>query len=205
MVPEPYKVRLSEPRDEAAAYEVCLRTGDDGGDAAPMFDDPRALGHIYVGPYLKFEPELAFVLEDSQGVCGYVLGALDSTKFYDAYLNQWLPALRGRYPEPLGVPAQWNQTQKVIHQYHHPDIFMPEPREQYRSHLHIDLLSRVQGRGLGREMMQVLLAKLTSQGSPGVHLGLGLTNARAEQFYKKLGFLELTIVGDVRYLGKILA
>src|SRR5437870_3775842 len=148
-----------EPRDVDAAYDVCLRTGDNGEDASHTFDDPKALGHIFVGPYVRLEPQLAFVLEDRQGVCGYALGALDSKRFYDAYLNQWLPEIRLRHPEPTGDPARWTRTQKVYFEYYHPEIFMPEPYNQYPSHLHIDLLPRARGRGLGREMMKVLLAE----------------------------------------------
>src|SRR5947207_14720363 len=80
MVIAPFNIRRCEPRDVDAAYDVCLRTGDDGEDASYAFDDPKALGHIFVGPYLQLEPQLAFVLEDPQGVCGYALGALDSKK-----------------------------------------------------------------------------------------------------------------------------
>ena len=202
MVPAPFKIRHCEPRDETAVYEVCLRTGDNGNDATRFFDDPKALGHIFVGPYMKLEPELAFVLEDPRGVCGYVLGALDSKKFYDAYFNQWLPEIRRQHPEPAGAPAERTRTQKVYHEYYHPDIFLPEPYDQYPSHLHIDLLPRAQRRGLGTEMVRVFLAELVAKGSPGAHLGMGATNTRAERFYKKLGFTELARAGDALYLGK---
>ena len=205
MVIAPFNIRRCEPRDVDSAYNVCLRTGDNGEDASHAFDDHMALGHIYVGPYLKIEPQLAFVLEDPQGVCGYALGALDSKTYYDAYLNQWLPQIRQRHPEPAGDPARWTRTQKVYFDYYHPEIFLPEPYNQYPSHLHIDLLPHARGRGLGREMMNVLLAELSAIGSPGVHLGMGATNLRAERFYKKLGFHELASVGDVLYLGKIIA
>ena len=43
---------------------------------------------------------MSFVLEDSEGVCGYVLGALDSEKFYDRFRKEWLPVLIGKYPKP---------------------------------------------------------------------------------------------------------
>jgi ribosomal protein S18 acetylase RimI-like enzyme len=205
MVIAPFNIRRCETRDVDAAYDVCLRTGDNGEDASHAFDDPKALGHIYVGPYLKLEPQLAFVLEDQQGVCGYALGALDSKPFYDAYLNQWLPEIRQRHPEPTCDPTQWTRTQKVYSDYYHPEIFMPEPYNQYPSHLHIDLLPHARGRGLGREMMNVLLAELTAKGTPGVHLGMGATNLRAERFYKKLGFHELARLSDVLYLGKTLS
>jgi len=204
MIPAGFRIRRCEPRDTDGVYEVCLRTGDNGADATHYFDDPKALGHLFVGPYLKLEPDLAFVLEDPQGVCGYALGALDSKQYYQAYRMEWLPQLRQRHPEPTGDPAQWTRTQKVYYEYHHPDIFMPAPYEAYPSHLHIDLLPRAQGCGLGREMMAVLLAALVTKGSPGVHLGMGATNARAERFYKKLGFHQLARRGDVLYLGKSL-
>ena len=51
-------------------------------------------------------------------------------------------------------------------------------------------------------MMRVLLAQLTARESTGVHLGMGATNARAERFYKNLGFHELARTSDVLYLGK---
>ena len=204
MICAPFRIRRCQMDDEDAVYEVCLHTGDDGQDAANLFDDPRALGNIFVGPYLKFEPELAFVLEDPRGVCGYVLGALDSKKYYQAYQTRWLPHLQARYPEPAGEPAHWTRTQHVHHEYYHPNIFLPDPYEPYPSHLHIDLLPRAQGHGLGREMMNVLLGELAARGSPGVHLGMAITNARAERFYRKLGFHELARVREVLYLGKTL-
>ncbi len=205
MVPPPFNIRRCEPRDEPAVYEVCLRTGNEGDDATHLFDDPKALGHIFVGPYMRLEPELAFVLEDEHGLCGYVLGALDSRKYYQQYLTKWLPEIQSQCPKPTGDPAHWTRTQKVYHEFYHPDIFLPARYESYPSHLHIDLLPRAQGRGLGREMMIVLLRELEAQGSPGVHLGMGATNARAERFYKNLGFHELARVGGTLYLGKSMA
>jgi hypothetical protein len=77
----------------------------------------------YVGPYIALSPELSFVLEDAkvavatmsgcprslrswlmargaQGVCGYVLGALDSPTFYRRVVDEWFPALRAAHPLP---------------------------------------------------------------------------------------------------------
>ncbi|MEO7675217.1 MAG: GNAT family N-acetyltransferase, partial [Verrucomicrobiota bacterium] len=159
------------------------------------------LGRIFVGPYLAMEPDLAFVLEDDQGVCGYLLGALDSRKFFDAYVSTWLPAIQAAHPEPTGDPARWTPAQKVHNEYYHPDLFLPDPYAEYPSHLHIDLLPRAQGRRLGGDMMRNLLAALAAKGSPGVHLGMGEDNARAEKFYRKLGFQELARNRGVLYLG----
>jgi len=195
-------IRPAEPRDRDAAYEVCLKTGDDGRDATALYEDPAALGRIFVGPYLELEPALAFVLEDAAGVCGYVLGALDSQRFYRNYADRWLPASQHRFPAPKGDPAGWSRTQRAYHEYHHPECYCPEPYAEYPSHLHIDLLPRAQGRGWGRRMTDRLMEALRAMGSPGVHLGVGLANERGIGFYQKLGFVELARVRDVLYLGR---
>jgi ribosomal protein S18 acetylase RimI-like enzyme len=189
-------IRPARPGDEPAAYRVCLKTGDHGGDGEPFFrDDPDALGRIYVGPYLAFEPELSLVLEDEEGVCGYALGALDSRTFYGRYEAEWRPGLCARFPEPRGNSATWTRVQHVHHCYHHPDYFCPEPYDAYPSHLHIDLLPRAQGLGYGRRMLERNMETLRRLGSPGAHLGLSTLNTRAYGFYKRLGFRELMRIG----------
>ena len=189
-------IRPARPGDERGAYHVCLKTGDHGGDGEPFYrDDPDALGRIYVGPYLAFEPEMSLVLEDQAGVCGYALGALDSRRFYERYEREWRPALCSRFADPQGDPTRWTRTQQVHHCYHHPDYFCPEPYEDYPSHLHIDLLPRAQGRGYGRKMFERNLETLGRLGSPGAHLGLSTCNARAYGFYRRLGFSELARIG----------
>ena len=191
-----FAISPARPGEEAGAYHVCMKTGDHGRDGEPYFrDDPDALGRIFVGPYLAFEPELAVILEDEHGVCGYSLGALDSRAFYDRYEKEWRPGLCAQFPEPRGDPARWNRVQQVHHVYHHPDYFCPEPYEHYPSHLHIDLLPRAQGQGHGRRMMEGVMSRLRERGSPGVHLGVGARNERAYGFYQRLGFRELTRVG----------
>ncbi len=54
----------------------------------------------FVGPYLELCRDLSFVLEDPQGVCGYVLAALDSEQFYRTFKAEWLPRVLGLYPTP---------------------------------------------------------------------------------------------------------
>jgi ribosomal protein S18 acetylase RimI-like enzyme len=189
-------IRPARSGDERGAYYVCLKTGDHGRDGESFYrEDPDALGRIYVGPYLAFEPELSLILEDEQGICGYALGAFDSRAFYRRYESEWRPKLCDRFPAPQGDSSQWTRTQQVHHCYHHPDYFLPEPYAAYPSHLHIDLLPRAQGRGFGRRMMEQNMQTLRRRGSPGTHLGVSSLNHRAYGFYVRLGFTELTRVG----------
>ncbi len=190
------RIRVARPGDQAGAYHVCLKTGNAGGDGEPLYrDDPDALGRLFVGPYLAFEPDLSLVLEDADGICGYALAALDSRAFHDRYEREWRPDLVARFPDPRGDPSTWTRVQQAYNWYHHPDYFCPEPYDAYPSHLHIDLLPRAQGRGLGRRMMETLMERLREMGSPGVHLGLWARNTRAYAFYQRLGFHELVRTG----------
>lgn len=201
-----WRIRLARPDDLAAAYRVCLETGDAGNDATAMYaDDPDALGRMYVGGYFAFEPRLAFVLEDEAGVCGYALGSLDSRRYYQKYLEEWLPALQREFPAPRGDRAGWTAAEKIHEEYHHPVIHMPEPYGHYPSHLHIDLMRRAQGRGMGARMMDLLIGEIRRLGSAGIHLAMHPENHRAHRFYSKLGFQELIRTGsgdtDTLYLG----
>ena len=203
---ETFTIRPTRPGDEPGAYYVCLKTGDYGQDAELFYrDDPDALGRIFVGPYLAFEPDLSLILEDAEGICGYTLAALDSRAFYDRYEREWRPDLAARFPAPQGDPAEWTRVEHIHHLYHHPDYFCPEPYAAYPSHVHIDLLPRAQGQGLGGRMLTRMFEALAERGSPGVHLGVHARNSRACAFYRKIGFTELTRDGEgldaIIYMG----
>jgi len=187
-----FKVRAYRDTDLEAVYAICLATGDNGHDASNIYRDPRALGNVYVGPYVTLEPGMAFVLEDGAGVCGYVLGALDSFRFRQQYLTKWLPSLVDVVPDPVGDLVHLTPDQRLYRLLHHPpDVGSPELLGTYPSHLHIDILARTQGKGWGRKMMATLLNQLKQAGSPGVHLIVGASNVRAQGFYSRLGFQEL--------------
>lgn len=201
-----FVIRPARPDDEPAAYDVCLKTGDHGRDGEPFYrEDPDALGRIFVGPYLAYEPELSLILEDDLGICGYALGAFDSRAFYARYEADWRPDLCARFPAPSGDASQWTRVQHVHHCYHHPDYFCPEPYGAYPSHLHIDLLARARGRGYGRRLLERIMGTLRSLGSPGAHLGVSTLNMPAVGFYQRLGFRELIRIGSgndgVIYMG----
>ena len=196
-------VRPYRPEDLDALYRVCLETGDAGRDATALHEDPTLLGHVYAAPYALFEPELAFVLEDGEGVGGYVLGARDTTAF-DARLEQeWWPALRSRYPLPSEEAARTPDAHLIgmIHGRHPRD---PEVVAAYPSHLHIDVVARMQGQGHGARLMATLLDALRAAGSPGVHLGVSTRNRRAVDFYRHLGFEELTANDWIIQFGRAL-
>jgi ribosomal protein S18 acetylase RimI-like enzyme len=190
---EQIRIREYQPDDRAAVYRICLQTANNGGDGTAIFRDPRLPGDVYAVPYAILEPSLALVAEDAGGVGGYVVATLDSHEFGRRLEREWWPAIRARHPEPPpGLAEQLSdQERTALRNIHHcwkPGENVPSG---YPSHLHINLLPALQGRGAGRRLTANLLARLREQGSPGVHLATRLTNLRAAGFYRHLGFTEL--------------
>lgn len=193
------KVDGYRPQDLAGAYRVCLATGAGGADATDLYADPNLLGHVYVGPYLAFEPAHAFVLRDGDAVVGYSLGAFDTGAFEARCETHWWPPLRAMYPHERERPTR---DARLVDAIHAP---RPTPRdllETYPSHLHIDLLPQAQGQGRGRAMLEAVLDSLWVAGSPGIHLGVGAANRRAIGFYEHLGFETLHTLPDELLMGR---
>ena len=194
-----FQIKNYSPEHHDSIYDICLKTGNSGKGAEHLYDDPMVLGHIYAGPYINLEPESAFMLEDEIGICGYIIGALDSALFYKKMSGVWLLNIRKNYKDPVSDPGTWSKDEELIHLIFHPEepVLFPE----YPSHLHIDLLPRVQGQGQGKHMMDHFLKYLKDQGSKGVHLGLGINNERAFHFYKKYGLVELIRNEETVFMG----
>jgi GNAT superfamily N-acetyltransferase len=189
----PYtRIRDYRPADEPRLYEICLRTGDAGGDATGQYADPRVLGHVYVGPYLALAPEHVHVLDLDGEPVGFALGTADTAAFEAECERRWWQSLRAVYPDPVAVPAEdRSPDQEIAFLINHPETTPKEIVDRYPAHLHIDLLPVAQGRGHGRRLMARLLDGLARAGAGGVHLGVDLGNPRAMDFYARLGFVEI--------------
>ncbi len=180
-------LRPYRPGDLLALYDVCLRTGDSGDDASATYRDPLLLGHIYAAPYATLCPETTFVLDDGSRAVGYVLGVPDSREYAARLEREWSPLLRSLYPLPEA--SDTTPDARLIRAAHR-GYQAPAGQwlRRYPAHLHIDLLPVAQGGGHGRRLMETLFAALRERGVPGVHLGVGLSNVRAQGFYGRLGF-----------------
>jgi ribosomal protein S18 acetylase RimI-like enzyme len=181
-------VRADDPAEVDRIYDICLRTGASGEDATDQFADPRLLGEVYAGPYVRFAPGLAFVLDGGAdaGALGYVLGVTDTAAFEDELERSWWPELRRRYPVdrfPAGSPDA-----DVVGLIHRPHRTPPELLRAYPAHLHVDVLPGAQGGGNGRRLIETLTGALRAAGAAGVHLGVAADNVRAQGFYEHLGF-----------------
>jgi ribosomal protein S18 acetylase RimI-like enzyme len=189
------EIRPVQPDDLDALYRIALATGDGGADAVALYRDPKLVGHIYAGPYAVLCPETVFVAEDTEGVGAYIVGAADTLAFETRLEAQWWPDLRAEYADSADVPqADRTPDQRRIHAIHRPRQTPSEIADAYPSHLHINLLPRLRGRGVGRALMDRWLAAVCEIGSTGAHLAVGVANARAIRFYTAYGFRVLASV-----------
>jgi len=192
-------IRPYRSGDLDALYAICLATGDAGRDAAALYRDPRILGEIYVAPYAAFEPGFVLTAEDDTGVGGYILGAADTRAFEARLESEWWPNLRARHPDPGEHPR--GADERMVRGIHHPRRAPPKVAQVFPAHLHMNLLPRLQGQGLGRHLLDCWLAMLRERGVAGVHLATGPRNPRAMRFYTRHGFHELAREGDVVWFG----
>jgi ribosomal protein S18 acetylase RimI-like enzyme len=188
------RIRPYRASDLDTLYDICLATGDAGADASHLYRDAKLLGHVYAGPYGVHAPETVLIAEDAAGAAGYIIGPSDTRAFEEVLEREWWPELRARYPDVESPTTPDERMQRLIH---HPQRLPRRIVEAYPAHLHINLLPRAQGTGLGRRMVDAWRGRV---GVPA-HLAVGTRNARAVRFYRAYGFVELERFGEVIVFG----
>jgi len=181
------RIEPARLHDLAAAYRVCLLTGDAGRDGSAIYRDPDLLGHVYVGPYLARGSGTQLVAVDELGVAGYLFSADDTLSFEAWAEREWWPGLRERYP----LIDDGSPEARLTGLIHRPERVAPELAAEYPAHLHIDLLERTRGSGMGRRLIERLLGDLRERRVAGVHFGVDARNRNAVGFYEHLGFRSL--------------
>ncbi|HEX2100075.1 MAG TPA: GNAT family N-acetyltransferase [Candidatus Synoicihabitans sp.] len=165
-----------------------MATGNSGSDARGLYSEPALVAEVFAAPYLAYDPSLCLVLADQAGVCGYVIGVIDSAEFATWFNREWRPRLVRQYRDrvvPADAPDAW-----LFEFLRRPMTASPWTKN-YPAHLHIDLLPRAQGRGWGRQMVQNWLELAAQRGATGVHVGVSPINRGAITFYERLGMQRL--------------
>jgi ribosomal protein S18 acetylase RimI-like enzyme len=193
-------IRSYRPADHDAVSRICLLTAEAGGDATGLYVSDDLMPDVFARPYLAYQPDLAFVVDDEQGVGGYILGVADTAAFTEWFRREWLPAeIEGRYEHTEPVVSK---DDLIRHLGFWPERMLIPELDEYPAHLHIDLLPRLQGAGWGRRLIEALVAALRERGIPGLHLSMDAANTRARAFYDHLGFTELpSSTADAPVLG----
>ncbi|WP_199565708.1 GNAT family N-acetyltransferase [Spongiactinospora rosea] len=186
-------IRPYRPADRDDVADVCLRTGASGADATGMYSDDTLVADVAALPYLEFAPDLAFVVDDGERVLGYVIGVADTATFVEWWERHWTPGFAERHPQP-GPPtghAPTSTEELLVWVGLHPEVTRIPEIADYPAHLHINLLPELQGRGLGRRLVDTFRGALAERGVPALYLGVDASNTGALAFYARLGFHEL--------------
>lgn len=155
---EPVEMRLYQPADVDPINDICVRTAERGGDAPGLYSSDELMPDIFVRPHAAYAPDLAFVVE--------------------WYSREWLPGFAEKH---IHVLPHTNKNEMITHLGFWPERMLIPEVDLHPAHLHIDLLSRLQGRGFGRQLIETLKSELRARraGAPpdagcGEHRGARL-------------------------------
>lgn len=186
---EEFNIRKAKPSDAEAILDICVRTADAGRDGRSLYSDHRYPGLIWALPYLILNPETAFVLTRLSQVVGYAVGAADTVSFEAELERAWWPKLRRQFEDRKpSAPGD----KYVLDYIRSPETSPSDIVLRFPAHLHINLLPQAQGRRLGTTLLEQLLLSLKAAGVYGVHLGINHMNEPVADFYRKIGFGEIT-------------
>jgi GNAT superfamily N-acetyltransferase len=187
------KVRGVNAADKDALCAISLATGFAGKDASHLYRDGTLIGQIYSAPYAFLEPDLALVAEDHDGVAGFVVGVVDTLEWEKRLDREWWPRLREQYARPAGPPSEWSPDERRIEMIHSPERVPRSVSCVFPAHVHLNLLPRLQGRGIGSELLRHWFSLTERRGSVATHVGVNRENARASKFWARSGFLPLEV------------
>lgn len=164
--------------------DVSFATGYFGRPAERFFPDRKLFEDLWIAPYFTHHGCCNHVAEADGDVVGYIVGSCDTRAYrrYMAGLSLRLvgPWLRGRYPA-LGPSVRY-----LLRAARYPAPAASV--ERFPAHLHINVLGRARGHGLGRRLLAAFLACLQARGVPGVQLSTTIENEAALGLYRSFGF-----------------
>jgi GNAT superfamily N-acetyltransferase len=191
-------LRPYAPADLDGLYSICLKTGDSGGDATTLHNDPQLIGHIYAAPYGVLEPDNVLVAEDEAGLAGYIVGTHDSDAFAERLDREWWPALQARYADSAGMTAADKGRIAAIMK---PQRSPADLVATYPAHIHMNLLAQLRGQRVGTRLLQAWIHQARTKGVTGIHLGASATNTGGIAFWTRSGFTPLREEPGVVWFG----
>ncbi len=178
-------LRQAGPEDVEILGNIAYDTGFFGKPAEVYFTDRRLFADLWVRPYLYGPGCCNLVAELRSEAVGYIVGSYD-LRLYERYmltalvpflLRRWL---NGDYP---GWRGSLRFLVRVLrYRSRH------APAKTYPAQLHINLLPRARGQGLGQALLEAHLDCLRAKGVPGVQLSTTRENEAAIGLYEKCGF-----------------
>jgi GNAT superfamily N-acetyltransferase len=141
------------------------------------------------------------VVEDGEGVAGYVVGTTDTTAWEARLEQKWWPPLRKRHALPSEADAErWTPDQRRAFTIHRPTPTPAAVARLYPAHLHMNLLPRLHRRGLGTTLFKRWAALAGARGATAMHVATNRANTGSVVFWRKMGFADLDGLPEGRTL-----
>jgi ribosomal protein S18 acetylase RimI-like enzyme len=191
-----FSIRPYQTSDENAIIEITYKTGYMGEDLTGRryCDDVRLWFMIFIFYYVHSEPEHFFVAVDteSNSVVGFICGTPDTLTQEVMFRKKMVPRIFMRligytiWRYPRSFMTIWG-----MYRHHTESTFDAEIKPiitQYPAHLHINMLPKFQGQGMGTKLIKRFETHMKGLGTKGIHLGTTNKNFKAVPFYYKMGF-----------------
>uniref|UniRef100_H2Z2S4 protein O-GlcNAcase n=1 Tax=Ciona savignyi TaxID=51511 RepID=H2Z2S4_CIOSA len=211
-----YIVRPYLPSDESSVFDVCSSTWKDGVESSHSFENLKQLpADRLIGALLTLSPEYCFVVEDNEGVCGYLAATHNAKDFWRKYEIAYLPEMREKYSKPEAedemTEAEFTNSppQKMI-----VDLHSTGDRYSYGSDLLASshpammtlALTQTANPSVAKSMTVCLLSALKSHNASGIHVIVDSNSKHFQDLYLKLGFTkipDLDTSEDITILGRV--
>ncbi len=166
-------IRPYQEKDKENVRFVCLNS--DG----PCKSSKRGLNFtlaVYCDYYIENEPQNCFVaVDENDKAIGYVISTENFDKFKEIYMSTYYPKIK---------KWEYRRRESALRAIASQEKY----KEDYPSHLHIDILPEYQHKGLGRKLMNALCDNLRQKNNKGVMFTVWHKNYNAIKFYEKYGF-----------------
>ncbi len=192
-------IRNAHPADLPYLYDICAKTAFNGGDARHLLSDPLIIGQYFLAPYVIFNPDWCWVVEQNNCLLGYLVSTPDSKIFANWMTSNWLGVIRQLYP--VTQLSDLSSYEIWLRDLIHRDPVLDDFITDFPAHLHVDLLPKAQGQRLGSRLIGLLEQKLIQQKIPGYHLAMSADNS-AGNFYESNGLKILRQDSGVIFYGK---
>lgn len=176
-------IRNARLDDIKELSKVALSTAMAGGDGNDFFYNKDLISQYYCEPYIRYNSEYCFVVEEEGKACGYIVSTPDSKEFFKWFNEVWLVEIRKLYAHSRSKSDEESRILNLIKE----DVENSKFFEEYPAHLHINISKKLQGQHVGSKLLYSLFHKLEKENIKGIHLGVALTNKKAIGFYNHSG------------------
>lgn len=184
LVIRPYKIE-----DRSAIRRICCDTGFLGNPVEPIFNDREIFADLFTGPYLNHESDWAWVVENGEGVVGYLLGSVSPAFHRTLMLSGFQTTMKMLARAATGRYAHHPRTKHFIRWLLTNGYWEQPKHPENAAHLHFDIQKSYRGVGLAWRLWQIYENRLLDAGIKCCYGAFfSWPKRRPENIYSRFGF-----------------